>query len=122
MPRRQDNWVRQRAERIDIARARKALSIVTPVQAKIGGWQTQAARLRALAERGHAAGQPTEEITQEALLLLEEIECDRRLLDEQSSILPTEVARHSRFQDVARALTSAAAAMQSVLEAGKQQV
>lgn len=122
MPRRQDNWVRQRAERIDIGRARKALSIVTPIQAKVGGWQTRAARLRALAARRHATGEPFEEITQEARVLLAEIESQQRLLGEHSSTLPPEVAKHSRFQDVVRALESASAAMQAVLRAGGQQV
>lgn len=122
MPRRQDNWVRQRAERIDIGRARKALSIVTPIQAKVGGWQTRAARLRALAARRHATGEPFEEITHEARVLLAEIESQQRLLGEHSSALPPEVAMHSRFQDVVRALESASAAMQAVLRAGGPQV
>jgi len=93
MPRRQEDWVRQRAERIDIGRARKALSVVTPVQAKLGGWQIQVARLRALAERGRANGEPVEAIAEEARQLLDEIEAHRRLLFEQSESLPPEVAR-----------------------------
>jgi hypothetical protein len=119
MPRRQEDWVRQRAERIDIGRARKALSVVTPVQAKLGGWQIQVARLRALAERGRANGEPVEAIAEEARQLLDEIEAHRRLLFEQSESLPPEVARHSRFQDVVRALATASAATHSVLRAGR---
>jgi len=121
MPRRPDNWVRQRAERIDVGRARHALDAVTPVKAKLGEWQIQAARLRVLAERRRAAGEPTEEIIRAAAAMLCEIEADRLALEAESSRLPPEVAMHSRFQDVVRALGTAAAAMHSVLLAGQSE-
>jgi len=119
MPRRPENWVRQRAERADVGRARQALSVVTPLKAKVGEWQVQAARLRALAQRRQATGQPLDEITKAAAIMLAEIEDDRRALEEQSSSLPPEVARHSRFQDVVRALATASTAMNAVLLAGR---
>jgi len=116
MPRQPENWVRQRAERLDVNRARRAMSVVTPVKAKVGAWQVQAVRLRALADRRRATGQPVDEITEAAATMLAEIESDRRFLDEQFSILPPEVAKHSRFQDVVRALASASAAVNSLLQ------
>lgn len=118
MPRRQDNWVRQRAERVEIGRARMAISVVRPVQAQVSGWQLRAARLRALAARRRAAGEPTDELTREAQELLAEIKRNQRMLEERSSTLPPEVASHSRFQDVMRALSSASGAMQAVLRTG----
>ena len=120
MSRRTENWVRQRAERVDVGRARQAMSIVNPVRAKVGDWQVKAALLRVLADRRRAAGEPTDEITRSATAMLAEIESDRRLLEQQSANLPPAVAGHSRFQDVVLALASAASAMQSVLGAGGQ--
>jgi predicted secreted hydrolase len=117
MPRRQDNWIRQRAERLDVGRARQALSVVTPYKARLGDWQVQAARLRVLAERRRAAGENTEEITRAAAMIFEQIENDRRELEHQSAELPPEVAQHSRFQDVVRALATASAAISSVFVA-----
>ena len=120
MPRQIENWVRQRAERVDVGRARMALSIVTPVRAKVGQWQVQAARLKVLAQRRRRAGEPVEEITRAAATMLAEIEFNQRLLAEHSATLPPEVAGHSRYQDVIRALGTASAAMQSVLHAGDE--
>lgn len=120
MPRRSDNWVRQRAERLDVGRARRALDAVVPVLAKVGTWQIQAARLRALMERRRATGEPVDEIARAAQELLAEIEVDRQYLERQSSRLPPEVARHSRFQDVVRAVGTASAAMTLVLKASGQ--
>jgi hypothetical protein len=91
-----------------------------PVLAKVGTWQIQAARLRALMERRRATGEPVDEIAKAAQELLAEIEVDRQYLERQSSKLPPEVARHSRFQDVVRAVATASAAMTSVLEASGQ--
>jgi len=85
------------------------------VRKKVGDWQAKAVRLKALVDRRRAAGQPVGEITGAAASMLEEIESDRRFLEEQSAILPVEVARHSRFQDVVRALASASAAISAVL-------
>ncbi len=116
MPRRSVTWVRQRAERVDVGRARQAMLAVTPVRGKVGPWQVEAARLRVLVERRRAAGEPVDEITRAAAQLLAEIEDDRRLLEEQSSSLPPEIARHSRFQDVVRALATASSAVASVLK------
>ena len=118
MPRRPETWVRQRAERVDVGRARQALMAVTPVRGKVAAWQVQAARLRVLAQRRRAAGEPVDEITRAAAAMLAEIEDGQRLLEEQSTSLPPEVARHSRFQDVVRALATASAAMASVLHEG----
>lgn len=120
MPRRPENWVRQRAERVDVGRARQALSVVTPVRVKVGEWQVKAARLRVLAERRRAAGEPIDEITRAAAAMLADIEADRSMLELQSSRLPPEVARHSRFQDVVRALATASMAMSSVLQDGPE--
>ena len=120
MPRRPENWVRQRAERVDVGRARQALAVVTPVRVKVGEWQVKAARLRVLAERRRAAGEPLEEINRAAAAMLADIEANRSLLEQQSFSLPPEVARHSRFQDVVRALATASRAMHSVLKAGTQ--
>lgn len=116
MPRQPENWVRQRTERLDVKRARQAMNVVTPVRAKVGSWQVQAVRLRALLERRRATGEPIDEITDAAAEMLAEIELSRRYLDEQFSSLPPEVAKHSRFQDVVRALATASAAVNSVLQ------
>lgn len=119
MPTRPETWVRQRAERLDVGRARRALHVVTPVKAKLGQWQIQAARLRALAERRRAAGEPVDEITGAAAELFAQIEDERRALEAQSFTLPQEIATHSRFQDVLRALATASKAASSVLHAGR---
>ena len=58
-------------------------------------------------------------IAKKEAAMLAELEDDRRTLAEQSSCLPPEVATHSRFQDVVRALDTASVALNSVLQAGR---
>ena len=115
MPKRTDDWVRQRAEQVEVGLARQALDAVVPARSKVGHWQAQAVRLRAIAARRQAAGQPFSEIAEAASSMLADIEEERRALEQKVSELPPEVASHSRFQDVVRALASASDAMRSVL-------
>lgn len=115
MPKRNENWVRQRAERVDVGRARLAATAVTPVRAKLGQWQVQAARLRVLAKRRVDAGEPIDEINSAVEQMLAEIERDRQLLAAKSAELPPEVVMHSRFQDILRALATASDAMNAIL-------
>jgi hypothetical protein len=115
MPRRTEAWVRQRAEQVEVGLARQALDAVVPARSKVGHWQAQAVRLRAIAARRRADGQPCTEIAEAASSMLADIEQERRALELKVSELPPEVAGHSRFQDVVKALASASEAMRSVL-------
>ena len=49
--------VRKRNLRDDVKRARAARQLVSPVNRQIAGWQLEAARLKALSERGIALAQ-----------------------------------------------------------------
>ena len=115
MPRRTEDWVRQRAEQVEVGLARQALDAVVPVRGKVGHWQAQAVRLRAIAARRRAEGQSVSEITAAASTMLADIEQERRALEQKVGELPPEVASHSRFQDVVKALASASDAMRSIL-------
>lgn len=115
MPRRTEEWVRQRAEQVEVGLARQAVDAVVPARSKVGHWQVEAVRLRAIAARRRADGQPFSEIAEAASTMLADIEEERRALEQKVSELPPEVASHSRFQDVVRALASASDAMRSVL-------
>lgn len=118
MPRRDGNWVRQRAEQFDVRLSHEAIAAVIPIRSKVGDWHSRGVRLRALMARRRAAGQSLDEIAEAAKSVLEEIEQGRLVLEQKSKALPPEVARHSRFQDVVRALDSASAVVRSVLHGG----
>jgi hypothetical protein len=102
---------RQRAERVEVRNARDALSIVVPVNRKIGPWQSQAARLVAFGTRLRLVGRSEPRLSAEAEALASAIRRQREELAAEARNLPPEIGEHGRVRDTLRALDTVFAAV-----------
>jgi hypothetical protein len=109
-----DTQHRRRAERVDVRLARQATRAVKPIRSRLQALQVRAAYLKALAQHRRSENQPVDAIIAEADGIGREIAAHQAALELCGAGLPEPVRRHSRFQDVVRALGTAAEAVRAV--------
>lgn len=110
----------RRATSTDITLSREVVAAVQPVRDRIGSWQSSAVRLRT-----HYMFEPTgagkQRLAHEAHALLQEVARTSDRFTAEATILPDAVTRHSRFQDVVRALDSVRATLETFAAPPEQQ-
>lgn len=109
----------RRATSIDVRLSRQAVAAVHPVRDRIGSWQSSAVRLKT-----HYLFEPTDagraRLAHEAHELLQQVAGTSEELAAEAAGLPEAVTRHSRFQDVVRALDSVRATLESFAAPSQQ--
>lgn len=110
-----DEGRRQRAMRPEVAISQRALTVVQPINRRIGIWQVRAAHLAAIGRRAAATGRSTAEVRQEAETIFEMVKSEIDTLAERQRELPPAIAYSSRLMDTNRALRRVAEGLEAVL-------
>ena len=110
-----DESRRQRAMRPEVAISRRALSVVQPINQRIGTWQVRAAHLAAIGRRAAATGRSTTEVREEAATIFDMVKAEIDTLAEYQRELPPAIAHSSRMVDTHRALRRFAEGLEAVL-------
>src|SRR5690349_16725885 len=105
----------RRRTNTDVRLSRQVVAVVHPVRDRIGNWQSTAVRLRThyLYEQTSAGKARVAHLAHE---LLQEVAKTSDEFTAEASRLPDAVTHHSRFQDVARALDSVRATLETIAE------
>jgi hypothetical protein len=96
----------RRATNVHVVRSRLARKATASVEAKLGDWQKQIARLRGLAERQAHERDRLIEARIEALAST--IQATELALGQSIATLPSDIREHDRIVDVKKALSVAA--------------
>jgi hypothetical protein len=110
-----DESRRQRAMRPEVAISRRALSVVQPINRRIGTWQVRAAHLAAIGRRAAATGRSTADVREEAESIFDMVKAEIDTLAEYQRDLPPAIAQSSRMVDTNRALQRFAEGLEAVL-------
>lgn len=102
---------RQRATRVDVRIAHKAMEVVLPTNQQIGPWQARAAHLLVVAEKLKSTGRHNPSIAEEVETLLDTVEAHQRGLTDKVRSLPSDIAMSTRLEDTSRALASIASVL-----------
>ncbi|WP_055045602.1 hypothetical protein [Devosia sp. A16] len=102
----------RRATNVDVHLNRQVVETVHSVRERIGTWQSAAVRLKTRYQF-EPSGAGKQKLAHEAHELLQEITRTADELSAEAVALPEAVTRHSRFQDVVRALQSVQATLES---------
>ena len=108
-----DESKRRRALTPAIKDARSALDVVRPLHKQLDSWQGLAVQFNAMASRNAAAYAP--DVIPKAASLLDEIERASASLDAAVTLLPPNVAGHSRIADTRLALDRVSSSLRVTL-------
>src|SRR4051794_16665148 len=109
-----DESKRQRAMRPEVGVSRQALGVVSPVNQRLGEWQSSAALLVALSRRRYLP-EARQKVREEVRQLSAAVQAEQRALAERAKVLPPSVASSGRILDTRRALDSLGQTLETVL-------